>query len=133
MEFKTGKYYKLITIDGQFVIAKFSHSKKHNEIGFIFVTEDGDGIINKDELNGFSKVIPLEFAEVDTPKKKDLYEIASSANEITNFCFSCVMRDDTTYTTFHNDWKPAMLIGEMACATKMVLDSESEKSRRVIK
>lgn len=132
MKYETGKYYKLVTIEREFVIARFDHSKEHNDVGFLFTTREGTGFLAIDNLAGIAKVIPIEIVEVDTDKKRELFKLVENADNIVAYSFSCVNRDDTTFTAFSNEWKPAMLIGEMACANKMLLDDEFDKHRRML-
>jgi hypothetical protein len=133
MKYETGKYYKLVLISGDFAIARFDHSKQHNDVGFMFAQPDGFGFMSRADLSGVAKIIPLEIVEVDTDKKKEIFSLIQNANNIVAYSFSCVYRDDSTFTKFHNDWKPAMLIGEMACANKMVIDDEFKYHRKVEK
>ena len=133
MKYETGKYYKIVLINGDFAIARFDHSKEHNDVGFMFAQPDGFGFLSRCDISGVAKIIPLEIVEVDTDKKKEIFKLVEKADQIVAYSFSCVNRDDTTFTQFSNEWKPAMLIGEMACANKMLLDDEFSKHRKNLK
>ena len=143
MECKQGKYYKLVSANGESVIGYFYNNpdfhlkenmipedgKDYSQTGFGFNTADGGGFLPFYDLSPNTKVHEIEMAVIKNEKDKDLFSIFQMSDKVQNYSFSCVNRDDTTFTLFSNSWKPAMLIGEMACATKMVVDHESANHR----
>ena len=126
MQYTTGRFYKLITIKKDFVIARFDHYQPENVVGFIVAQSEGTMVINKDELanHGIAKVIPVELVETETEFAKTAVNLIND-NKVMNYAISCTLRDDTTFTSIDNKWKPTMLIGEMSCAMKMAMDSEA--------
>ena len=144
--FELNKYYKLVdkNLEEPAVVQFYNNpdfhmnpnepieeGKDYSQVGFGFNMADGGGFLPLFDLAPQTKVIPIEMLEVNKPIKKALFEVAKGADQIVSFSFSCVNRNDETFTTFDNSWKPAMLIGEMACATKMVLDHEYENHRKI--